>query len=100
MTPPPSHVVSRRAAIAALFTVSYEEARGLWAIVESNDSSDEAKRKALADLGALSSSTVMRLAEIQKAYEAKVEGVQGPSAVERVLDAPCVLETDDEAEAA
>jgi hypothetical protein len=100
MTPPPSHVVSRRAAIEALFTVSYQEARGLWAIVESSQSSGEAKQKALDDLAGLSSSTVVRLAQIQKAYEAKAEGVQGPFALERVPDARYLLDSDDEPKAA
>jgi hypothetical protein len=101
MTLPPPHVISRRAAIRALFTVSHEEAVGLHAIVKSSESSEQEKQKARNDLTALSSSTMARLAEIQEASETKVEGRRETSAVRApLLEMPSAAEESDEAQAA
>lgn len=96
MAPPlPPHVISRRAAIKALFTVASEEARRLYAVVESQNASPEAKQKALDDVAELSSTTLKRLAEIQKVYEANAESKQ-PDPAETVTE----IDTEPEAEAA
>jgi hypothetical protein len=93
MAPPlPPHVISRRAAIKALFTVASEEARRLYAVVESPNASPKAKQKALDEVAELSSTTLGRLAEIQKAYDLKAEP--------KLLDpAETVTEIDTEPEA-
>jgi hypothetical protein len=98
MAPPlPPHAISRRAAIKALFTVASDEARRLYAVVESQNASPEAKQKALDEIAELSSNTLGRLAEIQKAHDLKAEPKQ-PDPAEIIEEMP--LDTEPEAEAA
>jgi hypothetical protein len=97
--PPPPHVISRRAAIKALFTVASDEARRLYAVVESQSASPEEKQRALNEVGALSADTLGRLAEIQKAYDPDAES-RKPDHAGKVIEMPSVADSEEEAEAA